>query len=94
VFAFSAYAPDALYDVAATHARLGAPDEAFAWLRRGHEAGWANLPGLRADPSFATLLATPGAEVRLAEFRADSPFTGDLRARFARVAERLAPHAT
>jgi serine/threonine-protein kinase len=94
VFAFSAYAPDALYDVAATHARLGTPEEALAWLRRAHEAGWANLPGLRADPSFAALLAAPGAEARLDEFRADSPLTGELRARFARVAERFAPHDT
>jgi hypothetical protein len=94
VFAFSAYTPDALYDVAAAHARLGAPDHAFAWLHRAHEAGWANLPGLRADPSFAALLATPGAEARLDGFRAESPVSGELRTRFARVAERLAPHDT
>jgi ATP/maltotriose-dependent transcriptional regulator MalT len=92
VFAFSAYTPDALYDVAAAHARLGAQDEALAWLRRAHEAGWANLPGLRADPSFASLLAAPGAEARLDGFRADSPLAVELRTRFARVAERLAPH--
>jgi tetratricopeptide (TPR) repeat protein len=94
VFAFAAYAPDALCDVAAAHARLGAADEAVAWLRRAGAAGWTNIPGLRADPAFASLLALPDADTRLAPFRADSPCSVELRARLARVAERLAPHDT
>jgi hypothetical protein len=64
------------------------------WLHHDGGVLAAARDAVRADPSFASLLATPGAEVRLAEFRADSPFSGELRARFARVAERLAPHAT
>jgi tetratricopeptide (TPR) repeat protein len=94
VFAFSASTADAMCDVAAAHARLGAPDEALAWLARAHAAGWANLPGLRADPAFASLLASADSETRLAAFRVPSPCTEELRARFERVRRRVAPHDT
>ena len=81
-------------DVAAAHARLGAPDEALAWLARAHAAVWGNLAGLRADPAFASLLASADSETRLAAFRVPSPCTEELRARFERVRRRVAPHDT
>jgi serine/threonine-protein kinase len=44
---------EVFYELAATLATLGRPDEALAALRRAADAGWADVTYLRHDPAFA-----------------------------------------
>jgi hypothetical protein len=64
---FPQTAPNASYNAAMAHARLGNADEAFAWLEKASATGRVDLTqigldpdaeSLRADPRYRTLLPT------------------------------------
>src|SRR5882724_4240558 len=62
--------PRPAYDAARAYARLGDPDNAFAWLERALNLGYDRLDYLSADPDLASLRKDPRFTKLLDERRA------------------------